>query len=248
MSNRVVGGRYRVDKNSGQIQRDLMDPHKIPRFQEQKASQRLSKFRETEMVILQLFFSFFCLFLMIHILISYVYIKTKTKQIRAKRTPRKIPPLKVPPPQVEEEEKQRRKLDRQNLALAIKEAVMKKSSGQYEIPETNNNNLRNIKLNKTPLPAVYNFKKKPEGHVLLAGEKCNATQARLAETNAYSGVQKYGKIRTDLFNGQGDMSRCPNGQIKSMLAQTNGCDLNIPSRSADFRYEVDWRMGLRGKI
>mmetsp|Transcript_15226 Transcript_15226/g.19750 ORF Transcript_15226/g.19750 Transcript_15226/m.19750 type:complete len:218 (-) Transcript_15226:161-814(-) len=217
MSNRVVGGRYRVDKNSGQIQRDLMDPHKIPRFQEQKASQRLSKFRETEM-------------------------------IRAKRTPRKIPPLKVPPPQVEEEEKQRRKLDRQNLALAIKEAVMKKSSGQYEIPETNNNNLRNIKLNKTPLPAVYNFKKKPEGHVLLAGEKCNATQARLAETNAYSGVQKYGKIRTDLFNGQGDMSRCPNGQIKSMLAQTNGCDLNIPSRSADFRYEVDWRMGLRGKI
>lgn len=223
MSNRVVGGRYRVDKSSGQIQRDLLDPHKIPRFQEQKSSERLAKFHQTEMA-------------------------------RSKRAPHNVPPLKIPPSKgvvIDENEKQRRRLENKQLSSAIKEAVTKKQLGQIEIPETmirKQQQLQHLQKNrrcKTPLPAVYNTIKKQPRPVLLAGEKCNAAQARLAETDAFIGVQKYGKTQTKLFNGQGDMSKYPNGQIKSMLAETNGCDLNIPSRSADFRYEVDWRMGLR---
>jgi hypothetical protein len=173
-----------------------------------KATERITKFRQTE--------------------------KLREK----KRPPVKIPPLKLTSSEsgsVETAEQQnRRKQDNKALALAIKEAVEAKRSMHIQ-PET----VYNRHPKHPPLPVVSLQKKNVSSRPgLLAGEKCNETQARLSDSSAFIGVQKYGKLPSKLFNGQGDMSRHPNGQIKQMLATTNGCQLNIPARSADFRYEV----------
>ena len=76
-----------------------------------------------------------------------------------------------------------------------------------------------------------------------AGDRCNEAQRRLTDEGAVTGVQKFRRSGPNALRGQGDLA--PHRQKTSMLAVTNGSNLNIKARSSDVRTEVAWRLGLR---
>ena len=93
-----------------------------------------------------------------------------------------------------------------------------------------------------PSPAVFKYVPVKQKGV-HAGELCNPAQTRLADGRALTCVQKFRRRPHQRDRGQGDLA--PGKRIRTMLARTNGSNLDIPGRSLDFRNEVAWRAGLR---
>mmetsp|Transcript_16919 Transcript_16919/g.25515 ORF Transcript_16919/g.25515 Transcript_16919/m.25515 type:complete len:159 (+) Transcript_16919:93-569(+) len=84
---------------------------------------------------------------------------------------------------------------------------------------------------------------KSEGHI--AGDICNHTQRKLAQKEMFTGIQKMKyDSRANLENGSGEVCTAPSRAIRLLNSRTYK-ELNIPTRTGDFRNEVEWRLQLR---
>jgi hypothetical protein len=129
--------------------------------------------------------------------------------------------------------------DARGLSDAILRAVQLKAQLRAESPEA----IRTAPVVAThalpePVsPKAYKFQPGTSAG-LVAGDRCNTAQRRMASAPDYTGFAKYRGQPTPHFSGQGDFCRTPSASSRIMLAITNGANLTIPGRAADFRAEV----------
>ena len=89
---------------------------------------------------------------------------------------------------------------------------------------------------------------------LTAGADMTPTLEKLSEESSYTGYyrrrleQRDRRGRLDVSgSGSGELCSSPE-RARSILKSTPVWDLNLPSRSGDFRTEVEWRLQLRPNL
>ena len=78
----------------------------------------------------------------------------------------------------------------------------------------------------------------------MAGNACNDTQKKLATVDTYTGMYKKRFDPNVKLQGSGELCMSPVRAIR-MLNSTSVEKLTIPSRTSDYRNEVEWRLSLR---
>lgn len=79
---------------------------------------------------------------------------------------------------------------------------------------------------------------------VLAGEACNETQLKLSEIDRYTGMYKKRFDPRVKIQSSGELCESPVRAIR-MLNSTSTHNLTIPTRTGDYRAEVEWRLSLR---